>query len=68
MYRIDKESLMSTDREEWIAKRSYELWEQAGRPEGQGQEHWEQASAEYDSGKAANSNGRPAINWDDDEY
>lgn len=38
---------MGTDREEWISKRAYELWEQAGRPEGQDEEQWHAASAEW---------------------
>ncbi|MEB2846526.1 DUF2934 domain-containing protein [Rhizobiales bacterium RZME27] len=59
---------MGTDREEWIAKRSYQLWEEAGRPEGQDHQHWVQASAEWDSGKAMPSSSKPAIDWDDDEY
>jgi Asp-tRNA(Asn)/Glu-tRNA(Gln) amidotransferase B subunit len=29
-----------------IAKRAYELWEQAGKPAGQETEHWLQAEAE----------------------
>jgi len=40
---------MRTEREEWISKRAYELWEQAGRPEGQDSEQWAQASAEWES-------------------
>lgn len=39
---------MGTDREEWISKRAYELWEQAGRPEGQDEEQWHAASAEWE--------------------
>ncbi|MDE1993654.1 MAG: DUF2934 domain-containing protein [Rhizobiaceae bacterium] len=31
---------------EWIRKRAYSLWEQAGRPNGRDQEHWNQAAAE----------------------
>jgi len=52
---------MGTEREEWISKRTYELWEQAGRSEGQDSEQWAQASAECESksgkdgGKAANT-------------
>ncbi|WP_395773342.1 DUF2934 domain-containing protein [Agrobacterium pusense] len=40
---------MGTDREEWISKRAYELWEQAGRPEGQDEEQWHAASAEWEN-------------------
>lgn len=31
---------MGTDREEWISKRAYELWEEAGRPDGHDEEQW----------------------------
>jgi PleD family two-component response regulator len=31
---------MSDERAEWISKRAYALWEEAGRPEGHDQEHW----------------------------
>ncbi|MBB5576833.1 MULTISPECIES: DUF2934 domain-containing protein [Rhizobium] len=31
---------------EWIKKRAYSLWEEAGRPDGRDQEHWNQAAAE----------------------
>jgi len=44
-----RENEMGTDREEWISKRAYELWEQAGRPEGQDEEQWHAASAEWES-------------------
>ncbi|WCK05651.1 DUF2934 domain-containing protein [Agrobacterium tumefaciens] len=40
---------MGTDREEWISKRAYELWEQAGRPEGQDEEQWHLASADWET-------------------
>jgi len=34
------------ERQEWISKRAYGLWETAGRPHGQDSEHWEQAVRE----------------------
>ena len=37
---------MSGDMEERVRQRAHELWEQAGRPEGQQDRHWEQASQE----------------------
>jgi hypothetical protein len=37
---------MSGDREERVRQRAHELWEQAGRPEGQQERHWRQASQE----------------------
>ncbi|WP_430037627.1 DUF2934 domain-containing protein [Neorhizobium sp. BT27B] len=58
---------MGNDREEWISKRAYELWEQAGRPDGQDGEQWAEASAEWDAGRA-HKNGSAAAHWDDEEY
>jgi hypothetical protein len=43
-----KEDEMSENRDEWISKRAYVLWEDAGRPDGHDANHWEQASLEYD--------------------
>lgn len=37
---------MQDERQEWISKRAYSLWETAGRPHGKDQEHWEQAARE----------------------
>lgn len=34
------------ERQEWISKRAYGLWEAAGRPHGKDSEHWEQAVRE----------------------
>jgi hypothetical protein len=34
---------MSGDMEERVRQRAHELWEQAGRPDGLAEEHWEQA-------------------------
>ncbi|KSV85785.1 DUF2934 domain-containing protein [Sinorhizobium sp. GL28] len=34
------------DREELIRRRAYAIWESEGRPEGQDERHWEQASRE----------------------
>ncbi len=58
---------MGTDREEWISKRAYELWEQSGRPDGQDAEQWAEASAEWDAqnGQAQNSSAPPG--WDDED-
>lgn len=39
---------MSNSRDEWINNRAYALWEQTGREHGRDQEHWEQASREWD--------------------
>jgi hypothetical protein len=45
---LDRERVMSIDRHEWISKRAYALWEEAGRPAGQDNEHWRLASVEFD--------------------
>ena len=34
------------ERQEWISKRAYALWEADGRPNGKDAEHWEQAVRE----------------------
>ncbi|MBB3660131.1 CheY-like chemotaxis protein [Rhizobium sp. BK650] len=39
---------MPGNRNEWIAARAYSLWEQAGKPFGQDQVHWQQAVLERD--------------------
>lgn len=39
---------MTDARMEWISKRAYTLWEEAGRPHGRDGEHWEQAVRERD--------------------
>ncbi len=38
----------TADREERIRHRAYRLWEQAGRPEGAAQDHWERAAQDLD--------------------
>lgn len=43
-----------------ISARAYELWEAAGRPEGQHEEHWEQARREIAEGEAAQDNAAPS--------
>jgi hypothetical protein len=37
---------MVEGREDQIRERAYRLWEEAGRPEGQHETHWNQASGE----------------------
>jgi hypothetical protein len=41
--------MTALDRDHWIAKRAYYLWEEAGRPEGKSEEHWAKAAAERDA-------------------
>jgi hypothetical protein len=43
----EKETIMPTEQGyEWIKRRAYSLWEEAGRPHGRDQDHWNQAAAE----------------------
>jgi hypothetical protein len=35
--------------EERVRKRAYEIWEKAGRPDGQHDAHWEQARREIEA-------------------
>lgn len=37
---------VNDERQEWINKRAYGLWEKEGRPHGKDQDHWEQAARE----------------------
>ncbi|MCF6112527.1 DUF2934 domain-containing protein [Mesorhizobium muleiense] len=39
---------MTDDRQERIRRRAHAIWEQAGRPDGAHQQHWDQAAAEID--------------------
>jgi len=39
---------VNEERQEWINKRAYSLWEQHGREHGHDQQHWEQATRERD--------------------
>ena len=38
---------MDDDHEQSIRERAYEIWENEGRPQGRGAEHWEQARMEF---------------------
>ena len=38
----------TSDHEERIRQRAYRLWEEAGRPEGAAQDHWERAAQDLD--------------------
>lgn len=49
---------MKTDGEELIRKRAYELWEKAGRPDGDGLKHWFEAAREINSA-IINRSGEP---------
>lgn len=41
-----RDIIVIDERQEWISKRAYGLWEAAGRPQGKDREHWEQAARE----------------------
>lgn len=47
---------MKSDDEERIRRRAHELWERAGRPEGDALKHWFQATGEFQTTK---TNGDP---------
>jgi hypothetical protein len=40
---------MNKDRQEQIAARAYQLWEEEGRPHGAHERHWEQASRDVNA-------------------
>ena len=40
--------MQDDERQEWINKRAYSLWEADGRQHGKDREHWEQAMRERD--------------------
>ncbi|MET3577686.1 hypothetical protein ABID19_000701 [Mesorhizobium robiniae] len=50
---------MTEDRQERIRQRAHAIWEQAGRPDGAHQQHWDQATAEID-GEDSQPKGRAA--------
>ncbi len=59
---------MPEEREEWITKRAYALWEQAGRPDGQDSEHWHQASRDWETRDPSSEPVRSSpANWDEEE-
>jgi hypothetical protein len=41
-----RDIIVNEERQEWISKRAYGLWEAEGRPHGKDREHWEQAARE----------------------
>jgi len=47
--------------EEAIRLRAYHLWEQAGRPDGQHEAHWQQAAAELDMQRGHHAQKKPVI-------
>jgi hypothetical protein len=65
------EATVTDDRQERIRQRAHVIWEQAGRPDGAHQQHWDQATAEIDGedsqpkGKAARPKKPAAANVKD---
>ena len=47
---------MSDDVEERVRRRAHEIWEKAGRPEGQEEQHWAQALQEITAEDKAEPN------------
>jgi hypothetical protein len=45
---------MTVQKEALVAKRAYEIWEQAGRPHGRDREHWLQATSEIETAAMVN--------------
>lgn len=59
-----------SEREDWIAKRAYLIWEEAGRPHGQDDRHWQEASDDWSAAHSAfgnHGNDQPnQPDWDDE--
>jgi hypothetical protein len=53
------------DRDAWVTRRAYEIWEQAGRPDGADHAHWQQALEEWNA--QTQKNFTDAAEWDDEE-
>jgi hypothetical protein len=56
----DDFGILSADRDDLIRRRAYQIWEQAGRPEGTDQENWMQAAREIDEEMAEDADSAPA--------
>jgi hypothetical protein len=58
------------DRHEWILDKAYGLWVEAGRPDGQDQDHWRQASDAWEAEHqdlVSDGAAQPAqAGWDDE--
>jgi hypothetical protein len=52
--------MAETDREERIRRRAYDLWEAAGRPEGQDDYFWNIAAGEIDAEREDDPDARTA--------
>jgi hypothetical protein len=51
---------MDTDRDEKIRRRAHQLWEEAGQPDGQDEDHWAQAVREIEGENGSGSDARIA--------
>ncbi|WFU43309.1 DUF2934 domain-containing protein [Bradyrhizobium sp. CB82] len=51
---------MAHPTEEQIRKRAFELWEQAGKPEGREDEFWQQAQGELQSAEESGDSNKGA--------
>jgi len=60
----DSRSITEDERNAWISKRAYSLWEDAGRPEGRHAAHWEQEIADFDERDGAANVGSPEASPD----
>jgi len=41
---------MNQDQQQRVQERAHQIWEEEGRPEGQGDRHWQQAEREINGG------------------
>lgn len=55
---------MGNERDEGIAARAYDVWEQAGRPDGHDHEHWSQANSKWEI-RQQDQQSKPS--WDNEE-
>ncbi|MGA1834537.1 MULTISPECIES: DUF2934 domain-containing protein [Rhizobium] len=53
------------DRDAWVTRRAYEIWEHAGRPDGADQAHWQRALEEWNA--QTHQKLTDAARWDDEE-
>lgn len=49
MNMIYESGTAASDREDRIRQRAYQIWNEAGQPEGRQEEHWRQAEADIDA-------------------
>jgi hypothetical protein len=55
------------EQNDWIARKAYELWEKAGRPDGQDRKHWQDASDHWQAeNQKAGTIQHDQSTWDDE--